>query len=192
MQFTAYDTITGQILFRGDADDPSAMQTQDVSILVGYKYQQEGWIAEEKFNPLPPQPSSWHIFDYSSKEWVDPRTLNTLREEAYVRIQKWRDQQEAAGFVFEHAGREWDGGLVTRQRLQPVTNLPQLPDGFFWTDAANNDVPMNIESLKQLNAAHEQALVIKGFEIHTQQRALKNAVEAATSKEAVESIVIGL
>ena len=77
MQFTAYDTITGQILFRGDADDPSAMQTQDVSILVGYKYQQEGWIAEEKFNPLPPQPSSWHIFDYSSKEWVDPRTLDT-------------------------------------------------------------------------------------------------------------------
>lgn len=191
MQFTAYDTITGQILFRGDADDPSAMQTQDVSILVGYKYQQEGWIAEEKFNPLPPQPSSWHIFDYSSKEWVDPRTLNTLREEAYVRIQKWRDAQEALPFVFEHAGREWDGGLATRQRLQPVLGLQTLPDGFFWTAANNEDVPMTLESLRQLGAAHEQALVIRGFEIHARQRAIKNAVASAASIEQVQSIEIG-
>ena len=133
----------------------------------------------------PPLPG--YSLKYPEWQWVDTRSLKTLQEDAYVKIQKWRDAQEASPFVFEHSGREWDGGLVTRQRLQPVTNLPQLPDGFFWTDAANNDVPMNIESLKQLNAAHEQALVIKGFEIHAQQRAWKNAVAMATSKEAIDA-----
>lgn len=139
----------------------------------------------------PSRPSEKHSFDYATKQWVDLRTLDTLRDEAYVRIQKWRDKQEAAEFVFEHAGREWDAGLLTRQRLQPVVSLSQLPDGFFWTDADNNDVPMTLPELIALSAAHEQALVLKGFEIHAQQRAMKNAVLAATSIEEVKAIAIG-
>lgn len=121
----------------------------------------------------PTRPSGRHFFDYTTKQWVDARTLDTLREEAYVRIQKWRDAQEAATLTFEHAGRRWDGGLVTRQRLQPVLSLQALPDGFFWTDAENVDVSMTVEHLRQLGAAHEQALVLRGFEIHARQRAMK-------------------
>lgn len=106
-----------------------------------------------------------------------PASQELLRQAAFAaahaRIEAWRDQQEATPIVFEHAGRQWDGGLVTRQRLQPVVALAALPDGFFWTDHANNDVPVSLDELKALNAAHEAALVVCGFEIHATQRAMK-------------------
>ncbi len=96
---------------------------------------------------------------------------------AHARIEAWRDAQERAPIVFEHAGRAWDGGLQTRQRLQPVVALEALPDGFFWTDADNKDVPVSLADLRALNAAHETAIVLRGFEIHAAQRAMKTALE---------------
>lgn len=97
---------------------------------------------------------------------------------AHARIEAWRDAQERAPIVFEHAGRTWDGGLQTRQRLQPVVALDALPDGFFWTDANNTDVPVSLAELQALNAAHETAIVLRGFEIHAAQRAMKSALES--------------
>ena len=97
---------------------------------------------------------------------------------AHARIESWRDAQERAPIVFEHAGHTWDGGLQTRQRLQPVVALAALPDGFFWTDASNKDVPVSLAELQALNAAHETAIVLRGLEIHTLQRAMKYALES--------------
>ena len=96
---------------------------------------------------------------------------------AHARIESWRDAQERAPIVFEHAGHAWDGGLQARQRLQPVVALEALPDDFFWTDADNNDVPVSLADLRALNAAHEAAIVLRGFEIHAAQRAMKSALE---------------
>lgn len=97
---------------------------------------------------------------------------------AHARIESWRDAQERAPILFEHAGHTWDGGLATRQRLQPVVALAALPDGFFWTDADNNDVPVSLAELHALNAAHETAIVLRGFEIHAVQRAMKSSLES--------------
>ena len=97
---------------------------------------------------------------------------------AHARIEYWRDAQERAPIVFEHAGHTWDGGLQARQRLQPVVALDALPDGFFWTDANNTDVPVSLAELQALNAAHETAIVLRGFEIHAAQRAMKSALES--------------
>ena len=96
---------------------------------------------------------------------------------AHARIEAWRDSQERANIVFEHAARRWDGGLQTRQRLQSVVALTALPEGFFWTDAENNDVPVSLADLRAINAAHETATVMRGFEIHAGQRAMKAALE---------------
>lgn len=133
----------------------------------------------------PPKPSPHHVFDYAGRKWVDPRTLADLKAVSHSDIELWRDEQEAAGIVFEHAGRSWDGGLIVRQRLQPVLGLPALPPGFFWTDASNEDVPMTLPVLQDLSDAHEQALVVRGFEIHARQRSLKNALGAMTMEQLV-------
>lgn len=96
---------------------------------------------------------------------------------AHARIEAWREGQERANIVFDHDARRWDGGLQTRQRLQPVVALTALPEGFFWTDADNNDVPVSLAALRAINAAHETAIVLRGFEIHAGQRAMKAALE---------------
>lgn len=108
---------------------------------------------------------------------------NAAHKAAHARIQSWRDAEEAKPITFEHAGRVWDGGLVTRQRLQPVLALESLPEGFFWTDAGNNDVPVTLAELVALNQAHEAALVQEGFRIHAQQRQMKSAIESMTLEQ---------
>lgn len=132
---------------------------------------------------IPPRPSPSHQFDYAAKAWIDPRTLLALRGVAHARIERWRDQQEGAGIVFEHDGHNWDGGLATRQRLMPVLSLPALPEGFFWTDADNQDVPMDLSALQALAAAHEGAIVQRGFAIHIRQRQMKEALDDMTAAE---------
>lgn len=115
-------------------------------------------------------------------ELAYPASQQALRAQAHAaahaRIEAWRDAQERAPIVFEHAGSAWDGGLATRQRLQPVVALQALPEGFFWTDAGNEDVPVTLAELRALNAAHETAIVLRGFEIHAQQRSMKGELEA--------------
>ncbi len=108
---------------------------------------------------------------------------NDALKVAHASIQSWRDAEEAKPITFEHAGRVWDGGLVTRQRLQPVLALETLPEGFFWTDAGNNDVPVTLTDLMALNQAHEAALVQEGFRVHTLQRQMKAAIESMTLEQ---------
>lgn len=102
---------------------------------------------------------------------------------ARTAVEQWRDAQERASMVFQHAGRSWDGGLAVRARMQPLVALGAVPSGFFWTDADNNDVPTDFAALQALNLAHEQALVAQGFAIHQRQRAMKEALPAMTDEQ---------
>ena len=109
---------------------------------------------------------------------LSPEQLDGLRMALRDQINAWRDVQEAATIVFEHAGRRWDGGLAVRTRLMPMLSLPVLPEGFFWTDADDNDVPVDAAALAALGAAHEAAIVTQGFVIHVRQRAMKAEIDA--------------
>lgn len=134
--------------------------------------------------------SSGKIIDWSGDipVAVDPPTptLAQLINAAQQQINAWRDAQEAAAIIFEHAGRRWDGGLRVRARLQPTVSAAQaagLPAGFYWTDADNTDVSMTVSELVALDAAHEIALVQQGWKIHARQRVMKSAVEQMTADE---------
>ena len=110
-------------------------------------------------------------------------TIEDLRHDALEAVNAWRLREEQKDIVFDFDGSQWDGGLTTRQRLQPVLSLQKLPEGFFWTDHYNNDVPVTAETLQQLNAAHEAALVAEGFRIHVAQRQLKDLVSGMEREE---------
>jgi len=118
-------------------------------------------------------------------------TVVELRGQLTADINTWRDSQEGSGILFDYAGRRWDGGLTVRTRLQPVVALAQLPSGFYWTSANNEDVPMDLEALRELNAAHEAALVARGWEIHARQRCMKLEVAELDTAEALQAYVVG-
>ena len=72
-KFTAYESITGKVLYFGDASDPEVLRTETTAILLDKQYS-DGWIENGDHSPLPAQLSEHHIFDYALKQWVDPRT----------------------------------------------------------------------------------------------------------------------
>lgn len=134
MQFTAYDKNTGQILFSGTATAPSELATDAICILAGKSIDAVGWIDEEGGHHLPPEsPNENFIFDYTTKQWIDPRTPET--EWPLVRAE--RDRRLAA--------TDWtqlpDVPLATkeawanyRQALRDVTLQPD-PFNIVWPTA---------------------------------------------------------
>ena len=125
-----------------------------------------------------PNDASW------SEKAADPNVqLAVCRERLHEQISAWRDEQEHIGTMFEHAGHAWDCSPATRDRLKPVAALAALPEGFFWTDADNIDVPMTIDDLRALDAAHDVALVTRGWKIHARQRAMKTEIESLDAEQ---------
>ena len=83
---------------------------------------------------------------------------------------------------------------VSQERLAPVVmagRTGKLPEGFFWTDADNHDVPVNFAFLQQLEAAMMQAMVVHGFSIHERQRQMKSEVALLTDVNAIAEYPVG-
>lgn len=115
------------------------------------------------------------------------------KEQKRQEINAWRDAQEHASYVFKFNDHSWDYGKVSQARLEPVAMLAkrgQLPEGFFWTDAHNNDIPMTADEVMALEAAMIGAMVAKGFEIHRHQRELKAALDKLTTLDEVRAFKV--
>ena len=74
--FTAVDRSTGEILYSGTGYDPQTLSSDKVLILEDVEYK-GGYLENGAHCDLPPQPTKHHIFDYTTKQWVDPRTAET-------------------------------------------------------------------------------------------------------------------
>lgn len=130
---------------------------------------------------IPPSPGTDFIFAHEKGQWIDPRPVLLLLENARASINTWRDEQEKIGTLFEHGGRMWDCNPAAKDKLQSTATMDALPPGFFWTDASepvNQDVPMDIADVRALNEAHKIAYFERGLQIHVRQREMKAALEA--------------
>ncbi|EFC2366429.1 TPA: DUF4376 domain-containing protein, partial [Escherichia coli] len=65
-----------------------------------------------------------------------------------------------------------------------------LPDGFFWTDADNNNVVLTREKLIALNDAMMAAMVTEGFKIHERQREMKEQLNNLDDLRSIREMVI--
>ncbi|EIP5328922.1 DUF4376 domain-containing protein, partial [Salmonella enterica] len=91
-------------------------------------------------------------------------------------------------------GRNWDYGKATQERLSlsvQMAKANKLPDGFIWTDADNNDIPMTSGELINLSDAIDQAMFTKGLQIHMRQRQMKEELEKLADAQAVMDYVVG-
>ncbi|MYZ44226.1 DUF4376 domain-containing protein [Schauerella aestuarii] len=104
-------------------------------------------------------------------------SLDDIRLATTATIEAWRDAEERAGVKFTFDGHEYDGGDKSRLRLQDsVASGIAAAGQFFWTDEANEDVPMDADSLAGLHSAMMAARVEQGFRIHVRQRQMKEEV----------------
>ncbi|EOF6284857.1 DUF4376 domain-containing protein [Salmonella enterica] len=83
---------------------------------------------------------------------------------------------------------------ATQERLSLSVQMAKqnkLPDGFIWTDADNNDVPMTAGKLLNLSDAIDQAMFTKGLQIHMRQRQMKEEVDKLTDYKAIKDYAVG-
>lgn len=105
--------------------------------------------------------------------------LEAAKRQKMEEISVWRTEQEKESIFFLLNGHRWDASKASLERLAAVVSVARaerLPAGFFWTDADNQDVPMNAAALRQLELSMQDAMVMRGFQIHERQRQMKEEV----------------
>lgn len=132
------------------------------------------------------------IDKFENGQWV--ADLNTALIQKHAEINAWRNSQENANYVFQFNNNNWDYGKATQERLSLSVQMAKsnkLPEGFIWTDADNNDVPMSAGELLNLSDAIDQAMFTTGLQIHMRQRQMKEEIDKLTNVKAVLDYVVG-
>ena len=131
------------------------------------------------FIALEPAPSQYHTFDYTTKQWIDPRSIDEIKAQKWAEIKYQRDQLEFGGFEFE--GNTYDSDQVSQGRIMgaALAGVDQV-----WTLADNTTVELSALQLQQLYAALQSHVA----SVHERGRIARLAIEAAETKEEVEAI----
>lgn len=125
---------------------------------------------------------------------IDLMTLDDAREQKTREIDAWRNQQENGDITFIWNNHSWDASKASQDRLAPVLVVAksgQLPEGFFWTDANNEDVPVTVDDLIAIDAGMTQAMVTHGFKIHERQRQIKKDIAELTKVSDILNYSVG-
>ena len=136
-------------------------------------YENGGWI------DLPKRPSLIHRFDYTTRHWVDQRSLDDLKAQKWDEVKSHRDQLEFGGFEFE--GGLYDSDQVSQGRIMGAASagIDQT-----WTLADNTTVVLSALQLQQLYAALQAHIA----SVHARGRIARQLIFEAETEEEVEAI----
>lgn len=135
---------------------------------------------------LPPfRPNANCRFNWQSKTWEDPRTLADLKAQQWTQIKQSRSAAEYAGFTWD--GSTFDSDAISQQRITGAVTMAQLNPAFEidWTLADNTIRTLSAPDMISVGLAlgvHVATVFAKG-------QALRAQIEAAATREEVESIV---
>ncbi|EKM8283702.1 DUF4376 domain-containing protein [Salmonella enterica] len=125
---------------------------------------------------------------------IDLMTPDKAREQKACEIDVWRNKQENGSVTFTWNNHSWDASKASQDRLAPVLVVAksgQLPPGFFWTDASNEDIPVTVDDLTAIDAGITQAMVVQGFKIHERQRQMKKDISELTKVSDILNYPVG-
>lgn len=136
-------------------------------------FYQDGWVE------IPAQPSTFHTFDYNTKQWIDPRSLDEIKAQKWAEIKLERDQIEFGGFEFD--GGIYDSDQVSQGRIMgaAAAGLDQV-----WTLADNSTVNLTASQLQQLYAALQAHIA----NTHERGRIARQLIYEAETREQVDSV----
>ena len=133
---------------------------------------------------IPAKPSPNHQFNYTTKQWEDPRTLADLKAEKWRNIKANRDAAEHGGFTWD--GSVFDSDALSQQRITGAVTLAQMSPAFttVWTLKDNSTRTLSAADMFAVGVAlgvHVSAQFLQGQLLRAQ------IDEAATAQE-VEAI----
>ena len=124
-------------------------------------------------------PTDNHKFDYTTKQWLDTRTLDEIKTQKWSEIKSERDSLEFGGFEFE--GNIYDSDQVSQSRIMgaAVAGIDQT-----WTLADNTTVELSASQLQQFYAALQAHIA----SVHERGRIARQLIFDAETKEQVEAV----
>lgn len=136
-------------------------------------FYQDGWLE------MPAQPTSYHIFNYDTKQWIDPRSLDEIKAQKWAEIKAQRDQLEFGGFEFK--GGIYDSDQVSQGRIMgaAVAGIDQT-----WTLTNNTTVELTALQLQQLYDALQTHIA----GVHERGRIARQLIFEAETQDQVEAI----
>lgn len=142
------------------------------------------YVVGDAITPLPARPSSAHVFDYASKQWVDPRTLADFKAAKWAEIKKAREAAEFGGFTWD--GSTFDSDAMSQSRIMGAVQLANLDPGFTiaWTLADNSVRSLSASDMFAVGVALGQHVAAQ----HEKARTLRAQIEAATTTEQVAAV----
>lgn len=156
----------------------------------------EGSYSDDKFYiqnftavPMPQQPSPHHVFNYTTKQWEDPRTLADLKAAKNHAINLARAAANSGHFVFQ--GHRIAADPLSRSDIDAahgaILMTQALPPGWpgGWKSMENDFVP--ITTVAQW-AQFYGTMVATGTANFNHAQALKTQLAAAQTPEAVDAV----
>jgi len=142
-------------------------------------------MSDVDFDSWRSPPSEHHTFNWQTKQWEDPRTLQEIKDAQWALIKKARTRAEYAGFTWD--GSTFDSDAISQNRITGAVTLAQLSNTFTidWTLATNQVRTLNQSEMLQVGAAlgvHVQTQFAKGQSLRVQ-------IDAATTQAEVEAVV---
>ena len=175
-KYTVYTIATGQITQCGECQD-AALATfplvEGQAILEDVAISSDFVLVDGAPVAIPERPSPHHTFDYTIKQWIDPRTLNDLKATKKQEINAARLTANRGTFTF--IGKQISCDELSRSDIDGVNGSISLtgvlpanwPGG--WKTADNSYVAISdvttwisfyntMVAQGQANFAHSQAL----------------------------------
>ncbi|MBC7618011.1 MAG: DUF4376 domain-containing protein [Candidatus Saccharibacteria bacterium] len=188
MKFTIYDTATGRVLYGGETQDPSVLVQPGQAVLPDQDFT-NGWIADGVNYPLPAVPTPFHVFNYTTKQWEDPRTLQDRKDAKWAEIKQAREAAIDSPLITPYGVFDAypDASANIIKSVLLANNLVDLgyPVAIDFTLADNTVVTLNATGMVQVGlvmAAREQAA-------RTKATTLREQINSATSDVQVGQIV---
>ena len=124
-------------------------------------------------------PTDNHKFDYTTKQWLDTRTLDDIKAQKWAEVKSQRDRLEFGGFEFE--GNIYDSDQVSQGRIMGAAAA--VVDQT-WTLADNTTVELSAMQLQQLYATLQAHIA----SVHERGRIARQLIFDAETKEEVEAV----
>lgn len=180
----------GKVLYFGVSETPP--EIPDALAVIGQLPPSDGhyWDRTAKaWAEIPPSPNPTCTFDWPTKRWIDPRTLEQAKEQKRQEINL--RSASAMRAQFEFGGKVIDCDSVSRSYIDAINGevnaSGQMPPNWTgaWKTADNSWLPIPDVSTWR---TFYSAMVNRGLENFAHAQRLKADLEAASTVEQVDSI----
>lgn len=185
-KYAIYSVETGVMVASGTSYSPEILAVPGQGIIKGVLIESldNFYVFEGVVMSKGAKPSPHHIFDYATKRWIDPRTLQDFKSAKWQEIKLARSEAEFGGFDWD--GSRFDSDAISQSRIQGAVQLAAMSPAFTvdWTLADNSVRTLDVAGMAAVGAALGAHVAAQ----HTQARGLRVQIDAATSSAQLENI----